>query len=131
MDYNSEIQTLSTESNTSDKVGNFTLDDILDGIFSQEEMDAWKKEEKCEEAFNQMFIATQPPHKQETVTIKRSNKGVSQILTKHLKFAPVLFILYLNFEALIWSPTENVKLKLFYAMTFSIFVSPLLTKISG
>ena len=116
MDYNSEIQTLSTESNTSDKV---------------EEMDAWKKEEKCEEAFNQMFIATQPPHKQETVTIKRSNKGVSQILTKHLKFAPVLFILYLNFEALIWSPTENVKLKLFYAMTFSIFVSPLLTKISG
>ena len=131
MDYNSEILTVSTESNSSDKVGDFTFDDILDGIFSQEEMDAWRKEEKCEEEINQMFIATQPPHNQETVTIKKSYKGVSQKLTKHLKFAPVLFILYLNFEALIWSPTENLVLKLIYAMTFSTFVSPLLTKIGG
>ena len=129
MDYNSEILMVSTESNSSDKVSDFTFDDILDGIFSQEEMDAWRKEEKCEEEFNQMFIATQPP--QETVTIKKSNKGVSQKLTKHLKFAPVLFILYLNFEALIWSPTENLVLKLIYAMTFSTLVSPLLTKIGG
>ena len=76
MDYNSEILTVSTESNSSDKVGDFTFDDILDGIFSQEEMDAWRKEEKCEEELNQMFIATQPPHNQETVTIKKSNKTI-------------------------------------------------------
>ena len=48
MDYNSEILTVSTESNSSDKVGDFTFDDILDGIFSQEEMDVWRKKEKCE-----------------------------------------------------------------------------------
>ena len=121
-----------------EKVGDFAFDNVLDGIFSQEEKDAWKTAEECVEdeatwrkQFSQMSIATQSPHNQETVTIKISSKGVSQILTKHLKFASVLFILYLNFEALIWSPTENVKLKLFYAMTFSIFVSPLLTKISG
>ena len=36
------------KSNTREKVGDFTFDDILDGIFSQEEMDAWKTAENCE-----------------------------------------------------------------------------------
>ena len=33
---------MDNKSDTKEKVGDFAFDDILDGIFSQEEMDAWK-----------------------------------------------------------------------------------------
>ena len=36
------VTNMDYKSNTREKVGDFTFDDILDGIFSQEEMDAWK-----------------------------------------------------------------------------------------
>ena len=41
MDQNTNINTVNTGIDMTKNYGNFTLEDILDGIFSQEEMDTW------------------------------------------------------------------------------------------
>ena len=39
---NTEIHTVNTGIDMTKKYGNFTFEDILDGIFSQEKMDTWQ-----------------------------------------------------------------------------------------
>ena len=48
MDQNTKINTVNTGIDITKKYGDFTFNDILDGIFPQEEMDAWKTAENCE-----------------------------------------------------------------------------------
>ena len=64
-----------------EKVGDYTFDNILDGIPRR---NGWMENSNREWGrISQMFKATQPSHHQETVTSKISNKGVFQKLTKN------------------------------------------------
>ena len=63
------------KSDTREKVGNFTFDDILDGIFSQEEMDAWKTAEN-----NEKIVRT------------KDRPGFFLILINNFSYLPVIAV---------------------------------------
>ena len=99
--------------------------DVLDGIFSEENKATWRKEVEKEHK------PVQPLNQKVSEIKKICNKRVIHKLTNNLKFVPVLFILYLYCEPVFCSLTGNVALRLSYAMAFSTCVSYLMTKIGG
>ena len=91
------------KSDTREKVGNFTFDDILDGIFSQEEMDAWKTEENSEK-----------------IVRTKDKQGFFLILVNNFSYLPVIAVT--TCWVLQFSPWSCYSASVSFIMVFTITV---------
>ena len=97
MDQNTKINTVNTEIDMAKKYGNFTFEDILDGIFSQEEMDDWKTAEK-----NERIVKT------------KDKPGFFLILVNNFSYLPVIAVT--TYWLLQFSPWS------YYSVSITLFV---------
>ena len=97
MDQNTKINTVNTGIDMAKKYGNFTFEDILDGIFSQEEMDDWKTAEK-----NERIVKT------------KDKPGFFLILVNNFSYLPVIAVT--TYWLLQFSPWS------YYSVSITLFV---------
>ena len=97
MDQNTKINTVNTGIDMAKKYGNFTFEDILDGIFSQEEMDGWKTAEK-----NEKIVKT------------KDKPGFFLILVNNFSYLPVIAVT--TYWLLQFSPWS------YYSVSITLFV---------
>ena len=97
MDQNTKINTVNTGIDMAKKYGNFTFEDILDGIFSQEEMDGWKTAEK-----NERIVKT------------KDKPGFFLILVNNFSYLPVIAVT--TYWLLQFSPWS------YYSVSITLFV---------
>ena len=103
MDQNTKINTVNTGIDMAKKYGNFTFEDILDGIFSQEEMDGWKTAEK-----NERIVKT------------KDKPGFFLILVNNFSYLPVIAVT--TYWLLQFSPWSyySVSITLFVILTITV-----------